>query len=73
MGMYLDSIFSLREMDRPLLRLLQGLLALVLRQTSSNSAGLLWSEIEGEVLLVLVEEAELRALVGVDDCENLCD
>lgn len=30
-----------------------------------------WSEIEREVLLVLVEEAELRSLVGVNDCEDL--
>ncbi len=34
---------------------------------------MLWSEVEGEVLLVLVKQAELRALVGVDDCENLGD
>lgn len=70
---YLDSILPLGEVDRPLLRLLQSLLALVLGQTSSDGAGLLGSEVEGKVLLVLVEEAELRALVGVDDCENLGD
>lgn len=60
-------------MGGALLRLLQGLAALVLRQTSPDGARLLWSEVEGEVLLVLVEEAELRALVGVDDCEDLGD
>lgn len=60
-------------MNSPLLRLLQGLLTLVLAQTSADGTGLLWSEVEGKVLLVLVEEAELGALVGVDDCEDLCD
>lgn len=70
---YLDSKFPLGEVCRPLLRLLQGLLTLVLAQSSPNGTGLLWAEIEGKVLLVLVEEAELRALVGVDDCEDLGD
>lgn len=60
-------------MDRALLRLLQLLPALVLRQASSNGAGLLGSEVEREVLLALVEEAELRSLVGVDDCEDAGD
>jgi len=56
-----------------LLCLLQNLRALELVQTSSNSASLLWSEIEGKILLVLVEQAELGALVCVDDCEDLGD
>ena len=60
-------------MGRPLLRLQQGLLTLVLAQSSADSSGLLWAEVEWEVLLALVEQAELRALVGVDDCEDLCD
>ena len=72
-GAYLDGILPLREVSRPLLRLQQCLLALVLAQTSSDGAGLLWSEVEGEVFLVFIEEAELRALVGVDDCENFGD
>jgi hypothetical protein len=59
--------------SRPLLGLQQGLLALVLAQASSDGAGLLWSEIEGEVFFTLVEEAKLRSLIGVDDCENLGD
>jgi len=57
--------------SRPLLRLQQGLLALVLAQASSDGTGLLRSEVEREVFLILVEEAELCSLVGVDDCENL--
>lgn len=73
LSLCLDSVLSLREMNGALLRLLQGLLALVLRQASSDGTGLLWSEVEWEVLLVLVEQAELRALVGVDDCEDLGD
>ena len=60
-------------MSRPLLRLQQGLLALVLAQASSDGAGLLWSEVEGEIFLVLVEQTELGSLVGIDDCENLGD
>ena len=60
-------------MSSPLLGLLQHLLALALRQTSSDGTSLLGSEVEGEVLLSLVEEPQLRALVGVDDCEDLGD
>lgn len=40
----------------------------MLGQASSDGTGLFWSEVEREVLLVLVEESELRSLVGVDDC-----
>lgn len=43
----------------------------MLAQASSDRTGLLGSEVEGEVFLVLVEEAELCSLVGVDDCEDL--
>jgi hypothetical protein len=68
---YLDSILPLGEMSRAFLRFQQCLLTLVLAQASSNGTGLLWSEVEGEVFLVLVEEAELRTLVGVDNCEDL--
>jgi hypothetical protein len=57
----------------PLLRLQQLLLALVLGQTSPNGACLLWSEVERQVLLALVEQAELRSLVGVDDSEDSGD
>ena len=60
-------------MSRPLLRLQQGLLALVLAQTSSDGAGLLWAKVEGSVLLVLVEEAELCSLIGVNDGKDLGD
>ena len=56
-----------------LLALLQRLLALVLAEASPDGASLLWSQIEGHVFLVLVEETELRALVGIDDCEDFGD
>jgi hypothetical protein len=54
-----------------LLRLLQNLSTLGFAKPSSNGTCLLWSEVEREVLLVLVEETKLRALVGVDNCEDL--
>jgi hypothetical protein len=60
-------------MRSALLALLRHLLAFMLAQTSPDSASLLWSQIEGQVLLVLIEEAELRTLVCVDDCEDLGD
>lgn len=60
-------------MNRSLLRLLQCDLLLVLGQTSSDGASLLGAEVERQVLLSLVEETELCALVGVDDCEDLGD
>ena len=60
-------------MHGALLGLLKGLLGLVLGKTSADGAGLLWSEVERHVLLVLVEETELGALVGVDDGEDLSD
>lgn len=56
-----------------LLGLLEYPAALVLAETSADGAGLLGSEVEGEVFLFLVEEAELRALVGVNDGEDFGD
>jgi hypothetical protein len=72
-GSYLDSKFPLGKVSLPLLCLIQLLPALVLGQTSSNGAGLLRSEVERKVRLALVKEAELRSLVGVDDCEDSGD
>lgn len=45
----------------------------MLREPSADRAGLFGSEVEGEVVLLLVEKSELRTLVGVDDCEDACD
>ena len=60
-------------MHLPLCSLLQHARLILLRQPSSDGSGLLGSKVKGEVLLVLVEKAELCALVGVDNCENLGD
>ena len=43
---------------------------LVLGESSADGAGLLRPEIERSVLLVLVEEAEVVSLLGVDDGER---
>jgi hypothetical protein len=69
----LDSKLSLREVHNSLALLLQHTGCVLLGQTSSDGAGLLLSEVEGKVLLVLVEQTELSALVGVDDGQDLGD
>jgi hypothetical protein len=56
-----------------LLLLLRRQTCLLLCQSPPNSPCLFWSEIEGKVLLVLIVDSELRALVGVDDCEDTGD
>jgi len=57
-----------------LLALLLGLLGgLVLGESAAQGTGVLGSEVEREELLVLVEQAELGALVEVDDGENASD
>jgi len=71
--MYLDGVIPLWEMGLLLLLLLRNQVGLVLAQASANGASLLWSEVERRVLLVLVEDLELRALVDVDDCEDTSD
>lgn len=60
-------------MDGTLALLVGGLGALVLGETAANLTGELGAEIEREVLLVLVEQTQLSALVGVDDGENASD
>jgi len=44
-----------------------------LAQPSSDGPGLLRSEVEREVLLLLVEQPELVALVGIDDGQDAGD
>jgi len=56
-----------------LLLLLRHPARIFLRQPSPDRACLLGSEVEWEVLLVLVEDPELRALVGVDDGQDFGD
>lgn len=56
-----------------LLLLLGDKVGLVLGQASAHGTGLLWSEVERSVLLVLVEDLELRTLVDIDDSEDTGD
>lgn len=72
-GTYLNGVLPLRESDLSLSLLLQDERSLVLGESPTDGAGLLCSEIKGEVLLALVEQAELSALVRVDDGENAGD
>jgi len=66
----LDSELAEREVDI-LLALPEGLpCALVLGQPPSNGTGLLHAEIEGEVLLALVELPEVLALLLVGDSQD---
>lgn len=45
----------------------------MLRKLSPHRASPLWPEVERKVFLVLVEKAQLRALLGLDDCEDFCN
>lgn len=72
-GSYLNGVLPLGEVDLPLPLLLRLLGVLVLGKATAHRAGVLWSEVERKVLLVLVEQAELGALVDVDDGENARD
>jgi len=70
MHLCLDSILALWEVHS-LLGGLDGLeTSLVLGETTSDSAGLLWAEVQWDVLLAGVQDTELMALVGVDDGED---
>lgn len=60
-------------MRRPLLLLLALNAGLVLRQAPPDGPRLLRAQVQRQVFLVLVELAELRALVGVDDGEDASD
>lgn len=70
---YLNGVLARREVDGTLALLVGGLSALVLGKTATDLTGELGAEIERKVLLVLVEETQLSALVGVDDSENASD
>lgn len=72
-GSYLNSVLPLGEVDL-LLALALGLQgSLVLGETAAESTGELGAEVKRSVLLALVEQAELSALVGVDDGQNASD
>jgi hypothetical protein len=70
---YLDGVLPLGEVDLLLPLLLRLLVGLVLGHAAAHSTSVLGAEVEREVLLVLVEQAELGALVEVDDGENASD
>lgn len=70
---YLDGVLPLGEVDLLLPLLLRLLVGLVLGHAAAHSTGVPGAEVEREVLLVLVEQAELGALVEVDDGENASD
>lgn len=70
---YLNSVLPLGEVDGTLAELVGGLGTLVLGETAADLASELGAEVEREVLLVLVEQTQLSALVGVDDSENTSD
>lgn len=70
---HLDGKVALGEVAKLLLCLLGGDALLLGGEGAAHSTGLLAAEVEGKVLLVLVEDAELRALVDVDDGEDTGD
>lgn len=45
----------------------------MLAQPPPDGSGLLWAQVEREVLLLRVKDAELLSLVGVDDGEDARD
>ena len=58
-------------MGSALLGLLELASRVLLGETAADGTGLLWAEVEWHVLLVLVEQAKLGTLVGVDDGQDL--
>lgn len=70
---YLNGVLPLGEVDGTLAELVGGLGTLVLGETAADLTSELGAEVEREVLLVLVEQTQLSALVGVDDGENTSD
>ena len=70
---HLNGVVALGEVPQLLGGLLGDEVGLVLGQSPADGAGLLGAEVEGQVLLALVEDAELSALVGVDDGEDASD
>ena len=70
---YLNGVLPLGEVDLALPLLLGDPGGLVLGETAAQLTGELGAKVEREVLLVLVEQTQLSALVGVDDGENTSD
>jgi hypothetical protein len=72
-GTHLDGVVALGEVGSLLGGLLGNKVDLVLGHSPADGTGLLCAEVERHVLLALVEDAELSALVGVDDGEDASD
>jgi hypothetical protein len=70
---HLDGVVALGEVSGLLGGLLGNKVDLVLGHSPADGTGLLCAEVERHVLLALVEDAELSALVGVDDGEDASD
>lgn len=70
---YLDGVLPLGEVDLALALALGGPGSLELGETAAELTGELGAEVQRDVLLVLVEQTQLSALVGVDDGENASD
>jgi hypothetical protein len=70
---HLDGVVALGEVPQLLGGLLGDEVDLVLGHSPADGTGLLRAEVERHVLLALVEDAELSALVGVDDGEDAGD
>lgn len=51
----------------------RGTTRFVLGQSASDGAGQFRSEVEGQIFLLLIEDAELCALIGVDDRQDFGD
>lgn len=73
MKSYLNSVLALGEVDLALALALSGASSLVLGKTAAQLTGELGAEVQREVLLVLVEQTQLGALVGVDDGKDTSD
>jgi len=70
---YLNGVLPLGEVDLALALALGGAGSLVLGELAAQLTGELGAEVERHVLLVLVEQTQLSALVGVDDGEDTGD
>lgn len=70
---HLDGVFALGEVLLALLGLLQLSRGVLGGQAAADGTGLLGAEVEGQVLLVLVEQAHVVSLLGVDDGQDAGD
>lgn len=73
MSTHLDGVFALREVLLALLGLLQLPRGVLRGEAATDGTGLLGAEVEGHVLLVLVEQAHVVSLLGVDDGQDTGD